>query len=128
MDSPTERPETVYRKQLPDELDVRLQAVWAKLGHLIDWCDDGTSWSRTFCSEVRPYRETFYWEAVAEIISVYLLEHPSVSPGSVLTDCLVATQCSPLADDSARVVELREAWQEILELHGQRSRRSSEPT
>ena len=53
-----------------------------------------------FCAEARPYRETFYWEAVARMMSEYLAEHPAESPEDVLTDCLIATQCPPSSDDA----------------------------
>jgi len=69
---------------------------------------------KLFCSEARPYRETFYWEAVAEMVSDHLGNHPGTSPEKALTDCLIATQCSPSADDSARMADFREAWRQIL--------------
>ena len=115
MDSPETCSEKTYREKLPDELETRLLALWSELGRLIEWCGDGETWLRMFCSEVRPYRETFYWEAVAEIVSDCVATHPEAPPEAVLTDCLVATQCSPSDDDSSRMVELREAWQEILD-------------
>lgn len=115
MDSPDKRSEKTYREKLPEELETRLRAVWSRLGHLIEWCDDGNSWLKKFCSEVRPFRETFYWEAVAEIVADYSAEHPDASPESILTDCLIATQCSPSHDDAAQMVRLREAWQDILD-------------
>lgn len=55
------------RTSLPHDLDQRLQVVWQRLGHLIDWCDNSAEWTQFFCSEDRPYRETFYWEAVARM-------------------------------------------------------------
>ena len=88
----------------------RLLAAWAKLGHLIEWCADANAWTGLFLCELRPYRETFYWEAVGEMVSDYLREHPAACPESSLTDCLVATQCSASSDDPERVVHFREAW------------------
>lgn len=109
-----ERSEHVYRQKLAEELEVRLQAVWSKLGHLIDWCDDAASWTQGFCSEARPFRETFYWEAVAEMVGDYLRDHPQDSGERALTDCLIATQCSPRSGDSERLTYFWDAWGEIL--------------
>ena len=67
-----ERSEQINRQKLPEALAVRLQAVWSRPGPLIDWCDDAASWMRLFCSEARPYREAFYWEAMAQMVSDYL--------------------------------------------------------
>jgi hypothetical protein len=88
--------------------------VWQQLGHLFDWCDSGTAWTQLFCAEARPYRETFYWEAVARMMSEYLAEHQSASPEDALTDCLIATQCPPCSDDREALTEFREMWQETL--------------
>jgi len=105
----------VDRKSLPDDLKVRLQTVWSKLGHLVDWCDDSTSWMEMFCSEPRPFREAFYWEAVAEMVFDYMENHSTASPESVLTDCLIATQGPPSSDDSDRLVHFQTAWGQILD-------------
>lgn len=111
-----ERSEEVSRKRLPEELEVRLQAIWAKLGNLVEWCDSSTSWlKKMFYTEARPYRETFYWEAVAQMVSDYIVAHPTASAERVLTDCVIATQCSPSPDDPDRLVHFREAWQQILD-------------
>ena len=114
-DSTGEQSEQVNRKELPDQLELRLRSVWSNLGHLIDWCDGPESWMKMFCSEARPYRETFYWEAVAEMVAEYISAHPKESPAVALTDCLIATQCSPTAGDSPRMGEFREAWRGILD-------------
>lgn len=106
--------ERVDRKSLPADLENRLQVVWRRLGHLIDWCSNAEVWAKMFCSEIRPYRQTFYWEAVAEIVSDYMLDNPTASPEDVLADCLVATQQSPSLDDPSRLTTLREMWDEIL--------------
>lgn len=102
------------RTSLPNELEDRLRVVWRRLGHLIDWCDSSEAWTKMFCSEARPYRATFYWEAVTEIVSDYMLDHPTASPEDDLTDCLVATQYSPSSDDPERLTEFRMMWREIL--------------
>ena len=68
-----------------------------------------------FCSEIRPYRATFYWEAVADMVSDYMIDHPAADPEDVLTDCLVALQCAPSDDDPDELVRFRESWQEILD-------------
>ena len=107
--------ESAARTSLPEELNERLKVVWRRLGHLIDWCQNGEAWMQSFCQETRPYRATFYWEAMAEIVSSYMIEHPNASPEDVLSDCLVATQCSPSEDDPDRLTEFREMWQEILD-------------
>ena len=108
------RPEPVYRQKLPEELKRRLQTVWSRLGHLIDWCDSASTWTEKFCSEARPYREAFYWEAVAEMVSKYLAVRPQELPAMVLTDCLIATQSAPAPDDSSRMAHFRDAWGQIL--------------
>jgi hypothetical protein len=51
---------------------------------------------------------------VAEIVSDYMLDHPTASPENVLADCLVATQYSPSSDDPARLTDFLEMWDEIL--------------
>ncbi len=112
--SSTKRLKKTERKSLPDELEVRLQNLWSKLGDLIDWCDDSESWIKLFCAEARPYRETFYWEAVAEMVSNYILEHPMTAAQRALTDCLIATQSSPSTGDSNMMTHFREAWQQLL--------------
>ena len=104
----------IGRKRLPNELEERLRVVWRRLGHLIDWCDDAKSWTKMFRSEARPYHETFYWEAVTEMVSDYMLDHPSAPPEDVLTDCLVAVQCSPSSDESERTTHFRKVWSELL--------------
>jgi len=110
-----EQSEEVSRKRLPEELEGRLQAIWAKLGNLVEWCDSSTSWLKMFCAEARPYRETFYWEAVAQMVSDYLSANPTVSAERVLTDCVIATQCSPSPDDPDTLIHFRETWQRILD-------------
>jgi hypothetical protein len=112
--SSTKGKEFKARKSLPEDLDERLRVVWRRLGHLIDWCDSSAAWTRLFRSEARPYRATFYWEAVAEIVSDYMLDHPTASPEDVLADCLVATQYSPSSDDPVRLTDFLEMWDEIL--------------
>jgi hypothetical protein len=102
------------RTSLPEDLDERLRVIWRRLGHLIDWCDSIAAWIQLFRSEARPYRGTFCWEAVAEIVSDYMLDHPTASPEDVLADCLVATQYSPSFDDPSRLTDFREMWDEIL--------------
>jgi hypothetical protein len=67
-----------------------------------------------FCSEPRPYRQTFYWEAIADMVSDYMLDNPMASPDNALADCLVATQQSPSSDDRSRLKTFREMWDEIL--------------
>jgi hypothetical protein len=114
MNSPAEHPSHSYRQSLSQDLESRLLTVWGKLGHLIEWCDDARSWIELFHSEARLHRAAFYWEAIAEMFSVYLLEHPRSSAERVLTDCLIATQHTASDDDSTRVIELRDSWQEIL--------------
>ena len=106
--------ERVDRKSLPADLEDRLQVVWRRLGHLIDWCSSVEAWTKMFCSEPRPYRQTFYWEAIADMVSDYMLDHPTESPEDVLADCLVATQQSPSSDDPSRLTAFREMWDEIL--------------
>lgn len=103
------------RKSLPVELEVRLRGIWSKVGHLVEWSDSSTSWMKMFCAEPRPYRETFYWEAVAQMVSDYVSEHPTTSPEKVLTDCLIATQSSPSSDDPDRMAHFRQAWQQLLD-------------
>ena len=112
--SSTTSKESPTRKRLPKDLEERLRAIWRRLGHLIDWCNSSETWTTMFCAEVRPYRATFYWEAVADIVSDYMLEHPEASPEDVLTDCLVAMQCSPSTEDPDRLTRFREMWGEIL--------------
>ena len=102
------------RTCLPHGLEERLQVVWQQLGHLIDWCDSETAWKQLFCSEARPYWQTFYWEAVARMMSEYLAAHPAASPEAALSDCLIATQCPPCADDHATLKEFHVMWQRIL--------------
>jgi hypothetical protein len=109
------RVEKINRETLPDELNARLRVIWSKLGHLIDWCDDDTSWIKAFCSELLPYRQTFYWEAVAKMVSDYLTDQPTASAEDVLADCLVATQCSPTSAEPDRLDHFRTAWQQILD-------------
>ena len=107
-------PDAPPRSTIPEDLHERLEAVWRRLGHLIDWCEDSEAWLKMFCSEARPYRATFYWEAVANMVSDYMLENPEAAPDDVLTDCLVATQYSSSPDDRKRLAEFREMWDEIL--------------
>jgi hypothetical protein len=102
------------RTSLPEDLDERLQVIWRRLGHLIDWCDSSTAWTRLFHSEARPYRGTFYWEAVDEIVSDYMMDHPTASPEDVLADCLVAIQFSQSSDDPAKLTDFREMWDELM--------------
>ena len=102
------------RTRLPEDLEERLRVIWRRLGHLIDWCDSSETWIRIFCSEARPYRATFYWEAVADMVSDYMLDHPRDLPEDVLTDCLVATQYSPSSDDREELARFRGMWGEVL--------------
>lgn len=113
--STTEGSERLDRTSLPKDLRDRLQVIWRRVGHYVDWCDDFASWIKMFCSEARPYRATFYWEAVANMVSDYMLENPEVAPDDVLTDCLVATQSSPSSDDRERLGEFCEMWSDILD-------------
>lgn len=113
-DPTAERSQPVYRQKLPEELEVRLRTVWSKIGHLVDWCSDAAFWTKAFCSEARPYRETFYWEAVAKMVADYIWEHPMTSSERALTECLIATQSLPSADDSEMVSYFRQAWEGIL--------------
>lgn len=113
--STTEEPERLDRTHLPQELEDRLQVVWRRIGHYVDWCDDFPSWIKMFCSEARPYRATFYWESVAEMVSDFMLENPETAPDDVLTDCLVATQSSPSSDDRERLSEFCKMWADILD-------------
>jgi hypothetical protein len=110
-----ERGKEIARQSLPAELEARLQAVWSKVGHLVEWCPDSAAWIAMFYTEARPYRETFYWECVAQMVSDYLAAHPGASAEEALTDCLIATQASPAADDSKRMAYFAEAWQGIRE-------------
>jgi hypothetical protein len=112
--SSTNANEFKARTSLPKDLEERLRVVWRRLGHLIDWCDSSAAWTRLFRSEARPYRATFYWEAVAEIVSDYMLDHPTASPEDVLADCLVAIQYSQSSDDPAKLTDFRESWDEIM--------------
>lgn len=116
--STADRPDSVVRSRLPEELEERLKVVWQRLGHLVDWCDSEAAWTKSFYSEARPYRQTFYWEAVAEMVSSYLLDHPTAPPEGTLTDCLIATQCPSSADEGKRLSEFRKKWGD----HLQRSR------
>ncbi|MHB0960511.1 MAG: hypothetical protein ACYC0X_31090 [Pirellulaceae bacterium] len=102
------------RTSLPHDLDQRLLVVWQQLGDLIDWCNSGAAWTELFCSEARPYRETFYWEAVARMMSEYLADHPATSPDDALSDCLIATQCPPTSDDHDVLTEFHNMWNEVL--------------
>lgn len=104
----------VTRDSLPPDIVERLLVVWRRLGHRIEWCDTPESWIKMFHSEPRPFRLTFYWEAVADMIADYMLEHPEAPPEDVLTDCLVATQYSASAEDPERLAAFREMWDEIL--------------
>ena len=112
--SSTNSDEFKARTSLPKDLKDRLQVVWRRLGHLIDWCSSAEAWAKMFCLESRPYRATFYWEAVADMVSEFMIDHPAASPESVLADCLVATQQSPSSDDPSRLTVFREMWDEIL--------------
>ena len=103
------------RDKLPQDLTARLQSAWQSLGHLIEWCDSYQAWTQLFCSEARPYRETFYWESIARMVSDYMRQHPAASPESALTECLIATQCPPSAHDDEALMEFRTRWQEILD-------------
>jgi hypothetical protein len=103
----------INRKSLPAELEVRLRAIWSKVGHLVEWCPDSAAWITMFYAEASPYRETFYWESVAQMVSDYLSAHPAAPAEEVLTDCLIATQASPAADDSERMAYFAKAWQSI---------------
>ncbi|MHB9067963.1 MAG: hypothetical protein ACYC4B_29625 [Pirellulaceae bacterium] len=106
--------ETQVHTSLPPDLDQRLQVVWQQLGHLIDWCDTGAAWTKLFCSEPRPYWETFYWESIARMVFEYLSQHPTSPPEDALSDCLIATQCPPCADDRAALKEFHEMWAAIV--------------
>jgi hypothetical protein len=99
---------------LPPDLESRLQVVWQSVGHLIDWCDSSAGWIQLFQSEVRPYRETFYWESVARMVADFLAQHPSTPPDEALSDCLIATQCPPCEDDPAALREFHQMWQAVL--------------
>jgi len=112
--SSTELSVQVGRASLPEELEARLLAVWQNLGHLIEWCDSSTSWIKMFCTEVRPYRETFYRRAVAKMLSDYSLDRPTASLEMALTECLIATQCASTPDDSEIITCFRETWRESL--------------
>ena len=97
----------ISRTSLPAELEARLRAVWPKVGHLVEWCDGCAAWIAMFCAEARPYRETFYWESVAQMVADYLAEHPTASAEEVLTDCLIATQ------SAASAVEIWAMWRRV---------------
>jgi hypothetical protein len=112
--SSTNANEFKARTSLPKDLEERLRVVWRRLGHLIDWGNSSEHWTIMFCLEARPYRATFYWEAVTEIVSDYMIDHPTDSPEAVLSDCLVATQYSASADDPNRLTTFREMWDEIM--------------
>lgn len=101
-------------RALPQELAARLGAVWQAVGHLIDWCDDSAAWTQLFSSEARPYRETFYWESIARMLSEFLAKHPTAAPEEALSDCLIATQCSPGSDDSPTLHEFHRMWDSLL--------------
>ena len=102
------------RATLPAELNARLLAVWDQVGHLVDWCDSGSQWLQAFLNEARPYRETFYWEAIAKLIADYVAAHPGTKAERALTDCLIATQCPPLPDDRAVLIEFHQKWRALL--------------
>lgn len=102
------------RASLPIGLKARLQAVWQRVGYLIGWCDREAAWLQLFDSEPRPHWQTFYWEAVARMVSEYSTAHPTDSLEAALADCLIATQCPPCADDQARLKEFHAMWQGIL--------------
>ena len=101
----TKRHRFMVPPSFPNDLDQRLQVVWQVVGHLIDWCDSSEAWTQLFCSVARPYRETFYWEAIARMVPEYLAKHPTASPEDALSNCLIATQCSPCVDDRAALKE-----------------------
>jgi hypothetical protein len=103
----------VPRVPRPD-LEARLQVVWQSVGHLIDWCDSSEAWMQVFCVEARPYRETFYWEAVARMMSEYLTQHPTDSAEDALTDGLIATQRPPSSDDHEALTKFHNMWQQLL--------------
>ena len=108
------RVEASVRGALPAALVERLQVVWLQVGHLIDWCPDNSAWTRLFCTEVRPYWETFYWESIARMVTQYVHGHPAVSPEESLSECLIATQCPPSPDDCGMLAEFRAMWNAIL--------------
>jgi hypothetical protein len=101
-------------RSLPRDLEDRLQAVWQILGPMIDWCDSCAAWMQAFGLEARPYRETFYWESIARMVSDFLARHPGTRPGDALSNCLIATQCPPCADDPAALKEFHSLWQQRL--------------
>jgi hypothetical protein len=102
------------RSALPPDLNARLLAVWDQVGHLVEWCDTSTNWLQAFCNEARPFRETFYWEAIAKLVADYLAGHPDVKAERALTDCLIATQCPPLPDDRVVLIEFHQRWRALL--------------
>ncbi len=102
------------RPALPSDLNERLLAVWNQVGHVVDWCDSCESWLQAFRNEARPFRETFYWESIAKLVAAYVAEHPGVKAERALTDCLIATQCPPLPDDRAVLIEFYRNWQALL--------------
>jgi hypothetical protein len=102
------------RSTLPHDLEERLRKVWHSLGDRIEWCDSVAAWIQLFCMEARPYRETFYWEAVARMVSDYVRNHTAESPDDVLADCLIASQCPPSPGDRGVLVEFHRMWRDIL--------------
>ena len=115
--SKTVRPPTVSRKSNGSRCQRTWRyacAVWSKVGHLLEWCSSVSSWIKLFCTEARPYRETYYWEAIAQLVSSYLANHKGASAEKALTDCLIATQCPPSADDTHMIVHFRQEWGNIL--------------
>ncbi len=102
------------RATLPAELNARLLAVWDQVGPLVEWCDSSTQWLQAFLSESRPYRETFYWEAIAKLVADYVAAHPGTKAERAMTDCLIATQCPPLPDDRAVLIEFHQNWRALL--------------
>ena len=101
-------------RRLPQDLEARLDVVWQSVGHLIDWCNSSAEWIQLFQAEARPYREVFYWESVARMVTDFLAQHPSTPPDEALSDCLIATQCPPCEDDPAALREFHQMWQAIL--------------
>ena len=51
---------------------------------------------------------------LAEMVCDYIRDHPTESPEDALTDCLIATQCSPSPGDSERMAYFWNAWGQIL--------------
>ncbi|MHB0956169.1 MAG: hypothetical protein ACYC0X_07285 [Pirellulaceae bacterium] len=106
--------ESPAHMSLPDDLEVRLQAVWHSVGNLIDWCDSSAAWTKLFSAEARPYWETFYWESIARMIAEYTSQHPATPREDALSDCLIATQCPPCPDDRAALKEFQQMWRAIV--------------